>query len=241
MRALGAALAPYTVPFLPGDIARCRANLSPPQPPGDQTQRIGSEAQPAIALGADAGRGQDRSAAHGGGPGSRQPAIANRPGRHQSMRWRSTCLWLTLAAMVGFGLFHVSYEVQRLESKLHQLNSEILKEQRQIHVLKAEWSYLNRPERLSALASRHLDLVPMDAGHSGSIKDLPMRKPTTSPVSAPRRRNIAGATALPLIRTVGEFSLATKPVSPAWTSWLPLAGANPDTITAPGAPPGAAR
>ncbi len=155
------------------------------------------------------------------------------------MRWRSTCLWLALAAVVGFGLFHVKYEVQRLESELHQLNSEILKEQRQIHVLKAEWSYLNRPERLSALASRHLDLVPMDAGHSGSIKDLPMRKPTTSPAGAPHRRNIARVTAVPLIRTVSEFPLATKPASPAWTSWLPQPGANPDTFTPPGTPPGA--
>ncbi|MEE8516216.1 MAG: hypothetical protein V3T02_06225 [Alphaproteobacteria bacterium] len=152
------------------------------------------------------------------------------------MRWRSTCLWLALAAMVGFGLFHVKYEVQRLESELHQLNSEILKEQRQVHVLKAEWAYLNRPSRLSALAHSHLDLVPMDAGHTGSIKDLPMRKPTTSPPPAPHRRHIARATALPLIRTVGELPLATKPLSPAWTSRLPLSGANPNTITPPGAP-----
>ncbi|MEE9195593.1 MAG: hypothetical protein V3U44_07100 [Alphaproteobacteria bacterium] len=152
------------------------------------------------------------------------------------MRWRSTCLWLALAAMVGFGLFHVKYEVQRLETELHQLNSEILKEQRLIHVLKAEWSYLNRPERLSALARRHLDLVPMDAGHAGSIKDLPMRQPTTSPRKPPHRRNIARVTALPLIRTVTEFPLATKPESPAWTSRLPRTLANPNTITVPGVP-----
>lgn len=137
--------------------------------------------------------------------------------------------------MVGFGLFQVKYEVQRLETELHQLNSEILKEQRLIHVLKAEWSYLNRPERLSALARRHLDLVPMNAGHSGSIEDLPMRKPTTSPAGAPHRRNIARVTALPLIRTVTDFPSATKPLSPSWTSRLPRPGGAPDTITRLGA------
>lgn len=137
--------------------------------------------------------------------------------------------------MVGFGLFQVKYEVQRLETELHQLNSEILKEQRLIHVLKAEWSYLNRPERLSALARRHLDLVPMDTGHSGSIEDLPMRKPTTSPAGAPHWRNIARVTALPLIRTVTDFPSATKPLSPSWTSRLPRPGAAPDTITRLGA------
>ncbi len=152
------------------------------------------------------------------------------------MRWRSTCLWLALAAMVGFGLFHVKYEVQRLESELHQLNSQILKEQRQIHVLKAEWAYLNRPSRLSALARSHLDLVPMDSAHAGSIKDLPMRKPTTSPPPVPPRRHIARATALPLIRTVGQSPLATKPASPAWTSRLPRPFTNPNSVTPPGAP-----
>ncbi len=151
------------------------------------------------------------------------------------MRWRSTCLWLALAAMVGFGLFHVKYEVQRLESELHQLNSEIIKEQRQIHVLKAEWAYLNRPERLSALALKHLDLVPMDAGHSGSIKDLPSAAPTTSPHKPPRRRNIVRATPPPLTRTAREFPLAAKPASPAWTSRLPRSGAKSNTITKVGA------
>ncbi len=157
------------------------------------------------------------------------------------MRWRSTCLWLALAALVGFGLFHVKYEVQRLESELHQLNGVILTEQRQIHVLEAEWSYLNRPERLSGLARRHLDLVPMGAGHTGSIKDLPMREPTTSPSPPPRRRNIARATALPLTRTVSGSPLGAKPEPPAWTSRLPLSGAAPNTFTPPGTPPGVPR
>ena len=151
--------------------------------------------------------------------------------------------------MVGFGLFQVKYEVQRLESELHQLNGVILTEQRQIHVLEAEWSYLNRPERLSALARRYLDLVPMDAGHAGVITDLPMRKPTTSPSPTTRRRVIARATALSLTRTVGAFPLAAKPEPPAWTSRLPPSGADPNTTTGPGTvpgtvpgtPPGAAR
>ena len=153
------------------------------------------------------------------------------------MRWRSTCLWLALATMVGFGLFHVKYEVQRLESELDQLNRAIITEQRQIHVLEAEWAYLNRPSRLSALARRHLDLVPMTAGHAGSIADLPMRTPTTSPYPPPRRRHIARATPLPLTRIVSETSLAARPEPPAWTSRLPLSGASPNTITPLGAAP----
>ena len=44
-----------------------------------------------------------------------------------------------------------------------------------IHVLEAEWSYLNRPERISLLAERFLALAPLSADHVVSINDLPQR------------------------------------------------------------------
>jgi hypothetical protein len=36
-------------------------------------------------------------------------------------------------------------------------------------VLLAEWSYLNRPDRLAGLAARHLDLSPMTPGQLGAM------------------------------------------------------------------------
>ncbi len=91
------------------------------------------------------------------------------------MRGRSTFLWLILAIMVGFGLFHVKYQVQDLEEELARLNAAILKEQQQIHVLRAEWSYLNTPARLEELAARHLDLGPIETAQIGSLSSLPWR------------------------------------------------------------------
>ncbi len=91
------------------------------------------------------------------------------------MRGRSTFLWLTLAIIVGFGLFHVKYQVQDLEEELSRLNAAILKEQQQIHVLRAEWSYLNTPSRLEELAARHLDLGPVETAQIGSVSSLPWR------------------------------------------------------------------
>ena len=73
----------------------------------------------------------------------------------------STLLWFGLALVTGFGLFHLKYEVQALEDELVRLNRSILAEHEAIHVLKAEWSYVNQPQRLQALANRHLDLRPM--------------------------------------------------------------------------------
>lgn len=93
---------------------------------------------------------------------------------------RTTFLWLLLAAVVGYGLFHVKYQVVALEEELSRLNGAILREQNQIHVLEAEWSYLNQPARLEELNDRHLHLKPIAAGQFGSIASLPMR-PEPSP------------------------------------------------------------
>ena len=96
------------------------------------------------------------------------------------MRGRSTFLWLTLAIVVGFGLFHVKYQVQDLEEELARLNAAILKEQQQIHVLRAEWSYLNTPSRLEELAARYLDLGPVETAQIGSVSSLPWRPASRS-------------------------------------------------------------
>jgi hypothetical protein len=88
---------------------------------------------------------------------------------------RTTLLWLGLAALVVFGLFHVKYQVAALEEELTRLNAATLREQNQIHVLEAEWSYLNRPSRLEELSDRFLDLKPMSADQLTTIAALPKR------------------------------------------------------------------
>ncbi len=70
-------------------------------------------------------------------------------------------LWIGLPAIVTIALLLVSYQVQQLENELDRLEREAIAQQEEIHVLNAEWSFLNRPERLSRLASRHLDLGPV--------------------------------------------------------------------------------
>lgn len=87
----------------------------------------------------------------------------------------TTVLWMGLAGAVGFGLFQLKHEVQALEDEMFRLNRNIVAEQQAIHVLKAEWSYINQPQRLQALAARHLDLQPMKPVQLGGLADLPMR------------------------------------------------------------------
>lgn len=90
------------------------------------------------------------------------------------MRGRVTLFWIFLAALVGFGLFHVKYEVQALEEELARLNTDIVREQEALHVLRAEWAFLNRPERLEELNARYLHLGPLTPAQIGGLDDLPL-------------------------------------------------------------------
>jgi len=65
--------------------------------------------------------------------------------------------WLSLIVVASYAMFHISYEVEQVETELRSLNRQTLTEQEAIHVLKAEWSHLNRPEYLRELSR---DLLP---------------------------------------------------------------------------------
>ena len=71
-----------------------------------------------------------------------------------------TFVIFALAALAGTALLHTSQRVQEAEEKLEVLEAEIAREEDTMRVLRAEWEYLNRPERLERLATEFLDLVP---------------------------------------------------------------------------------
>ena len=74
---------------------------------------------------------------------------------------RSTILFFLLSLLVGFVLFKVKYEVVEVEQKLAKTLEQIKIEEENIHILKAEWSHLNEPQRLQKLAEKFLDIRPM--------------------------------------------------------------------------------
>jgi hypothetical protein len=96
----------------------------------------------------------------------------------------STLIWLALATAAGIGLFQVKYKVQALEGDLGQINRQILRDQDAIHVLAAEWSFLNEPGRLGDLARRHLELAPFTAAQLAHLSDLPNRPAPVPPPDA---------------------------------------------------------
>lgn len=72
-----------------------------------------------------------------------------------------TILSTLAAGAVGIGLFFVKHEVKEQEARLAELNQEIRANQEAIHVLKAEWSFLNDPARLKQLSEKYLDMKVM--------------------------------------------------------------------------------
>lgn len=90
----------------------------------------------------------------------------------------TTILFLLLAGGISIALFSVKYRVQDLEEMRVALSHEIENEQKSIHILKAEWSYLNNPERIGKLAGRYLGYRPIDSSQMiqpAAIDAIPLR------------------------------------------------------------------
>ena len=93
------------------------------------------------------------------------------------MRHGATILWAVLATVAGTGLFMLKYQVQGEEQRLRHIQKQIVQTEEEIHVLKAEWSYLNEPTRLRELAERNLAMHPMKATQLSSIESFGMAPP----------------------------------------------------------------
>lgn len=88
-----------------------------------------------------------------------------------------TILSLSLAVAAGIGLFHAKHRVQALEAELSGIQQQILRDREAIHVLKAEWSFLNEPDRLAEFARRHLEMAPISGSQFATLDDIPEKLP----------------------------------------------------------------
>jgi hypothetical protein len=89
----------------------------------------------------------------------------------------TTLMSMLLGVVLTVVLFALEFQVRELEDELAVLDRSIVAESQAIHVLKAEWSYLNDPWRLRRLAERFLKLTPVRPEQLSSLADLPRRRP----------------------------------------------------------------
>jgi cell division protein FtsL len=86
---------------------------------------------------------------------------------------------IAIGALVSSALYaySIKYETTLEAEQLQKLKAKAQRERDAIAVLKAEWQFLNRPDRLQALADRHLDLQPLAINQIVRLSDIPNRGP----------------------------------------------------------------
>lgn len=76
-------------------------------------------------------------------------------------------------AFAALGLYLVKYWVQDVQQDVSTVELALNKEKESLHLLNAEWAYLNRPERLKALSEKYLNLTPLKSTQFISFNALP--------------------------------------------------------------------
>jgi hypothetical protein len=80
-----------------------------------------------------------------------------------------------ILGVIAFVLFEVEYRVDSLRSQFNEVNRELVADRQEIHVLRAEWSYLNQPERLKKLSQKYLALETARPRQIRDIGAIPFR------------------------------------------------------------------
>src|SRR5207342_1009327 len=75
------------------------------------------------------------------------------------LRFVNICLVLALVAL-AYVIYEGKYEARALDEDIGGLRKDIETERDAVAVLRAEWSLLNRPERIERLAQKYLKLAP---------------------------------------------------------------------------------
>ncbi len=86
---------------------------------------------------------------------------------------------IAIGALVSSAVYaySIKYETTLAAEQLQKMRAKTQRERDAIAVLKAEWQFLNRPDRIQTLADRHLDLQAFSATQVVKASDIPNRGP----------------------------------------------------------------
>ena len=88
------------------------------------------------------------------------------------MRWGLYLSAAVLVAVCATWAYRVNYATQEAANRVADLRAQIAAEREALAVLSAEWAYLNRPDRLAALAAgpgAGLKLTPLTPASFGEV------------------------------------------------------------------------
>lgn len=85
---------------------------------------------------------------------------------------------VSIVALIGSALFayRVKYDTIYFSEQVAKMKNRIAREQDAINTLKAEWQFLNKPDRVQALTEAHTVLVPLAIQRIVRWQDVPTRK-----------------------------------------------------------------
>jgi cell division protein FtsL len=114
---------------------------------------------------------------------------------------KTTMFWALMAIFAGVSMLVLKHQVRTLEGDLRRLERAIVAEQEAIHVLNAEWAYLNQPARLERLGRGLMGLVPAAAEQQTDLAELEraLRKP--DPEAKPELPPMTGLRVEAAVRT----------------------------------------
>ncbi|WP_422074530.1 cell division protein FtsL [Tranquillimonas rosea] len=90
---------------------------------------------------------------------------------------RSFLYVLSALAVMGlaFWAYHENYKTQAALAEVERLQDDIAENRETLSILKAEWAYLNRPDRLRDLADlnfERLELMPLAPEQFGRVEEI---------------------------------------------------------------------
>ena len=140
------------------------------------------------------------------------------------LRFVNICLVLGLVAL-AYVIYQVKYDARALDEEIASLGKEIDIERDSLAVLRAEWSLLNRPERIERLAEKYLKLAPVQPRQLvtlDSVTDRDFTRPreevaaTTTPAPAAANGQGSKPAKAPAAPTMAEASTATPASATPW-------------------------
>lgn len=103
---------------------------------------------------------------------------------------RSLFYVLTALSVIGlaFWAYHENYKTQDAQARAETLQRDISRARQRLRMLRAEWAYLNRPDRLRDLAEINFDrlgLLPLQPYQFGKIDQVAYPAEDELPITNP--------------------------------------------------------